>query len=284
MKFGKIYFTRMDNELPEEIREITIEESDSIKNAGKILHEFDYFQRRLLEIELNQEDLFRTIERYRKDYLDDENKNKLGYDYKYKSFVDINRAFINLVSSFKAFVEHISNKLREYYGYWSEELKDFLKYTNDLYDGHFSYKLLIRLRDFGLHKQYPIQSIHFDKEIAGIEKYRYKVKAQFRKSVFLESKTLSKKIGKDLETYGELFDVEPFVNELIPLIKRLFIHFVNIHKDYFLDSASLIGERYKEGGTLKLGITTLKMDSHLLKHETKIIPVQMSLDFFNLIS
>ena len=123
--------------------------------------EFDYFQRRLLEIQLNKDDYFRTVARYQKLYREDEDSSSLGYYYKRKGLVDINRAFINYISSFKAFVEHMFNDLRIKFDKNSEEYKEFKKFTENLYDGYLSYRLLIKLRDFALHRSYPIHSVHY---------------------------------------------------------------------------------------------------------------------------
>ncbi|WP_055444911.1 hypothetical protein [Lacinutrix himadriensis] len=280
MELGKTYFTNRDQELPRAIRELTENESKEIKQANDILHEFDYFQRRLLEIQLNKDDYFRTVERYQKLYQEDEESSSLGYDYKRKGFVDINRAFINYISCFKSFVEHMFNDLESKNGKSSDKYKEFTKFTNDLYDGYLSYRLLIRLRDFALHRRYPIQSVHYDREIIKDDKYDYKVKVQFNKSVFLSNTKLNKIFSKDFEAYGELFYVEPFVNELMPIIERLFKKYVSITEDYFIESADLINALFKESGTENIGTTIIEMDGSLAKHSTKIIPVQMSLDFY----
>lgn len=279
MEIGKIYFTNRDEEFPKSIREITKKTADEIKEAYTIIHEFDYFQRRLLEIELNKDDYFRTIERYESLYREDEESSSLGYDYKRKGFVDINRAFINYISSFKAFVEHMFSDLRKKFGEDSKEFKELKKFTKNLYDGYLSYRLLIRLRDFALHRRFPIQSVHFDREIGKKGEYEYKVNVQFNKSVFLDNTNLKRIFRNDFKSYGKLFDVEPFVNELMPKIVELFNVFIQISKPYYIDSSNLINSLYKEAVTENIGITKLEKDGGYLKHNTKIIPVKMCLDF-----
>jgi hypothetical protein len=200
MEIGKIYFTNRDKELPKPIKEITKELSNEIKQAYIILHEFDYFQRRLLELKFNRNDFFRTISRYEKLYREDEESSSLGYDYKRKGFVDINRAFINYTSCLKLFVEHILNDLKAEFGKKSDKHNELVKFTNNLYDEYLSYRLLIRLRDFALHRRYPIQSVHYGREIT--KSNNYKVNVQFNKSIFLGNTKLNKIFKNDFKAYG----------------------------------------------------------------------------------
>ncbi len=280
MDLGKTYFTSRDTDFPAEIRELNETEAREIKDAYTVLHKFDYFLRRFTEVELNRDDYFRTIDRYALIFKDDRTGKPAGYDYKRLAFIDINRAFINLISSFKSFIEHILNYLEQLYGSSSSQYLEIKKLSSSLYDGYLSYKLLIRLRDFAIHAQYPIQSVHFDREHDGKGGFNYKVNVQFNKSVFLDNKTLRKKLGSDLNSYGELFDVEPFINELMTLLKRFFEAFIKVDKKSFLPSAELIKKLSEEAKTENIGVTILEMDGAYLKHNTKIIPVKMGKDFY----
>jgi hypothetical protein len=280
MDLGKTYFTSRDNEFPKQIRELTNIEAQEIKDANSVLHKFDYFKRRLTEIELNRDDYFRTIERYEQIFKKDNTGEPANYDYKRLAFIDVNRAFINTVSSFKSFIEHILTYLKDLYGDQSAEFLKIDKLTNSFYDGYLSYRLLIRLRDFGIHVNYPIQSVHFDRVHDGKGGYNYRVKAQFNKSVFMESKTLKQKLGSDLDLYGELFDVEPFINELMQLLERFFKAFIKVDEQSFLPSAELVKNLSQEAKTDNIGITVLQMDGPYLKHDTKIIQVGMSQEFY----
>lgn len=280
MDLGKTYFTRMDTKYPSEIRELNANQAKEIKDAYTVLHKFDYFSRRFKEIELNRDDYFRTIDRYTEIFREDKVIKPAGYDYKRLAFIDINRAFINLISSFKSFIEHILNYINDVYGDTSAQYLATKKLSNTLYDGYLSYKLLVRLRDFAIHAQYPIQSIHFDTEHDGKGGFNYKVKVQFNKSVFLNNKTLKKKLGTALDTYSELFDVEPFINELMNLLHGFFKDFIKIDEKLFLPSAELIKKLNEEAKTENIGVTVSRMDGAYLKHETKVIPVGMSRDFY----
>ena len=284
MDLGKNYFTNRDKEFPQKIRELQMKEDIAIRSSYKILHKFDYFQRRLLEIQLNKKDFYRTIEHYKKAFEDDETVQKNSIDYKRIAFIDINRAFINFVSSFKSFVEHIEKQLQLIYGSSSHEYLEFKKYLNKLYDEYFSYKLLIRLRDFSIHKDYSIQSVHFDRVHNGKGGYTYEVNVHFNKSVFMQNKVLRKKLSADLIEYEELFDPKPFVNEVMDLIQDLFKKYIEIDEKSYLPSAEIIRKLAEEAKTDNIGITVTEMDGLHLKHETKIIPVEMAKDFFKLIS
>jgi hypothetical protein len=280
MDLGKTYFTSRDTEFPTEIRELNEIEAKEVKDAYTVLHKFDYFLRRFIEIELNRDDYFRTIDRYAVIFKEDRTGKSAGYDYQRLAFIDINRAFINLISSFKSFIEHILNYLEQLYGNSSLQFLEIKKLSSSLYDGYLSYKLLIRLRDFAIHANYPIQSVHFDREHDGKGGFNYKIKVQFNKSVFLKNKALRKKLGNDLDSYGELFDVKPFIIELMTLLERFFKAFIKVDEKSFLPSAELIKKLSEEAKTENIGVTILEMDGAYLKHNTKIIPVKMSKDFY----
>jgi hypothetical protein len=66
----------------------------------------------------------------------------------------------------------------------------------------------------------------------------------------------------------------------MPHIEALFKKYMSITGDYFIKSADLINSLFEETGTVNTGITIIEMDEGLAKYNTKIIPVQMSLDFY----
>lgn len=282
MQKGKIYLTRLDGRLPKEIREISQEEFTNTRIAGQKLHEFDYFNRRLLEIQLNKKDIERTIERYRKIYEDEQTGTPITYDYKRYGFVDINRAFINFINSFKSFVEHMGNWLTENHESTELQITQFKEMTSNLYDNHFCYRFLIRVRDFAIHRNYPIQVVQFDKELTDSEDYVYKVNVNFDRELFLRNKTLRKKLGKDLKKMEEIFLVDPFLEDQMPLIELVFKTFIKESSDYFLPNAELLKKIMDESMSNNLGMTTLTYDRGYVKHDTKVIPTQMVNDFFAL--
>ena len=64
------------------------------------------------------------------------------------------------------------------------------------------------------------------------------------------------------------------------LLHGFFKDFIKIDEKLFLPSAELIKKLNEEAKTENIGVTVSRMDGAYLKHETKVIPVGMSRDFY----
>jgi hypothetical protein len=70
-----------------------------------------------------------------------------------------NRRLMNLLAAANMFLEHTKAFLGDKYGSDSQQVADFIKSTNNAYDGEFAYRFLTRLRNFALHSGLPLGSL-----------------------------------------------------------------------------------------------------------------------------
>lgn len=106
------------------IRIISDEEISVLQKANKILYEFQYYNRRISEINHNYQEYIHTVDEYSQ-LLSEEMVH--SEDIMNEIFVNVNRTFINFISSMKVFVEHIEKRLQKNYGEESDKYQYFKK-------------------------------------------------------------------------------------------------------------------------------------------------------------
>ena len=216
------------------------EEVKSLKLANQVVHEYQYYNRRMAEIGLNYRDFTETVEKYTEEVTSKEDISDHS-DLTEIIFVNVNRTMINLISSLKVFVEHLEKRLKKKYNENSVEYLKFKTVTANLYDGYFSYKLLINLRDHAIHVDFPIDSFTAESErIAGTKKNAIKLLIQFNRDKLLSDEKIERKLGPDLRRYNALFPVSHIMDEVPKLLKILFDAFLKIEKDYFVHHANVL--------------------------------------------
>lgn len=90
--------------------------------------------------------------------------------------LEINRNILNYLASSNTFLDQTKKFLSKKFGKNSEEDKKFTKMTNDLFDDHFSYRFLYKLRNFTVHCGFSLCaiSVEYDhKQITFIPKFIY---------------------------------------------------------------------------------------------------------------
>lgn len=229
-------------------RELSNEEYEDLLNANNILFEFKYFVQRFAEVKLNYENYFEIESKYYKQLEKLNNEERI--EILDIVIVEINRVFINFITSFKTFIEQIEKRLKKKYGDESKELNEFKKLTNNLYDGYFSYKLFTRLRDFSLHYDYPIQHLDYNKEDSEL----YKLTPSFSKEILLKDKTLKNKIinNYDFTSRSEIFPVKPILNEFSIYSDTIIKKLIKIETERYYGAASLILDYIEHSQTKNL--------------------------------
>jgi hypothetical protein len=80
------------------------------------------------------------------------------------TYLDVNRAMLNLLASVRTYLDHTATNISEKYGKDSENFKNYEKYTKEAYDTNFSYRFLYRLRNYSQHRGLPLDHIKFTAE------------------------------------------------------------------------------------------------------------------------
>lgn len=268
----------LENNKLEAIRGISDDEAKRILESSRQMHLFHYMKRKVEEIELNYDDYFRTIDRYNELFKKNLSGEDIGYDYKEKSFIDINRAYNNYIASFKSFTELCREKIKKYYGDGSDKHAEFEKTMSGFFDGYLGYRLLLKTRDFALHSHFAIQQVSYVQEKGRITDISYD------KEMFLKNPAL-KILKKDIENFPNFFPVEPYITEVQPLIGKVLQSFAKITESHFIDAVSHILELAKETNSTKIGLnrTNFVRADRLVHNDTKVIPVFMAEEFKKLI-
>jgi hypothetical protein len=234
-----IYLFDDNGELERPIRCLSAQEVETLKRANNILHEFQYYNRRMLEIEQNHSDYQETFTKFANMVRETSFFSKHDSTVN-EIFVNVNRTFINFVTSLKVFVDHIEIRLKRKYGENSDKFKEFRHFITSTYDAHFCYRLLINIRDYAIHNNYPIH-ITVDKELNKINNdFDYKLFAKFNKRELLSDQKFKKKMGKDVAHYANEIPVEFVMLEIRKNIQDLFDIVLKIEKQYFVDQANII--------------------------------------------
>lgn len=238
---GKFFIIEEDEDgFPQPTVEISeIQYRELIKSTNTV-YEFRYFQRKVLEIQLNYENYFRSIESHQ-EFLKKKKSNEVGLDLDI-AYVDINRVFINFITSLKVFVEHYEARLKRKHGKNSLQVDKFKKATHDYYDNLFAYRFFMRLRNYSIHKEFPIYHlgyvVDYDKKTS--KPIKYELKPEFDKNKLLEFDEIKKKLGLDLGLMNTKFPVEPQMLQIQKVIKQLLPLILEIEPDYFKYAAELI--------------------------------------------
>lgn len=210
-----------ENAFPQQILEISKEEYDEIKVLNSEIYQFRYFQRKILEVQLNFNDYFNAIDTYEKNLFELSNE-KEKHDYLDLIYVDINRIFINFISSFKSFLEHFESRLKKKYGNKSPLLvKEFKKFRANNYDNMFAHKLFINLRNYAQHEDFPIFHIDYVLDYKEGVPFKGMLIASFDKNKLLESRDIKRTIGNDLKHMNDKFPVHLQMVEITNFISGL---------------------------------------------------------------
>lgn len=70
--------------------------------------------------------------------------------------INVNRAFLNLLSSTRSYLDFMDRLLKKRFGKESAIYANFKKNCSEEYDGNFSYRFLYNLRNYAQHKGFPI--------------------------------------------------------------------------------------------------------------------------------
>lgn len=232
----KIRLCSFENNSFNDIKEISIETLNSIKNDvatikryNKHFLNFIYFQQSLFEFD-NYNKSLKNIPTISIDI------NKLATD---QNYIRANRIVFNLLTSFKFFIDSSERHIEDHFGKGGTELLEFKKLTNHFFDNHFSYRFLDKLRNYTVHKEFPIKILP------------YKAKANFerpetmigdislivnREDMLKEKSYLKAQVTNDITEMDHDINVSPLIYELGQIIFKIEKFIYGLHKDTLEES------------------------------------------------
>jgi len=223
------------NEDPSRIlREISIEEFETIIKNQNIIAHFKYATRRIKEVKGN----FNELKNYHFDAQEIIlKKPKDIYETLEDIFVNYNRLLINFCTSLKFLSDYLERELNKCIG--ENTLCKFKKWIHAIYESSFSYRLFYNLRNFVQHSEYPIKDFRVDREryintsIIRIQE----LSIVFDKEYLLSDIDLRRKF-EGLKGFGEYFPVQPYILEIEKIIDLFLPKLIELEKEFIKESCS----------------------------------------------
>ena len=283
MKINTPYITRLHPITPIELREISELQYTEYKANCELITKFDYYQRRLREIELNIKAFF-EVKEYYTDLLLKNDSLKIENDFKREGFIDLNRTFINIITSFRSFTEHCEKKVIKIFGEESKEFLEFKTVLRNLHSKNLVYKLFDALRNYSVHVGYPIEFVNFDKikfDFTGQDCW-FEVGIFFSKAKFQENEAIRNKLKTDMNLLEDNTAVEPLINKLMPIVYVILKDFIRIAKKEYISAANEILKLSEEVGFSNIGLTKSVINRYRIDGKTIIIPFSTAKELIEL--
>lgn len=207
------------------VREISQDTAKQLKTDCRTAHEFIFVCRKQREVESNYKEYLNTYNKFQ-DVSEDIADIPIFME---EAYIEINRTFINFITSLIATIEQIEKKLTSLYHSEAKQTLCFKKKTKYWYDNYFSYRLFYQLRHYSAHYfVHPINNFKIDTT----EKGREELMVSFSKSKLLRFDALKKApLPLDLSQRAEEFPVHPLMEEISNVIAEILPAYLDAEKE-----------------------------------------------------
>lgn len=137
------------------VSKLTPEEYNKLSEALRTLNGFMQDSQLFMMATWNFNEFMELIAKYLQAYIKKDINNFVQKPIK----INLNRAFLNLLSSIRSYLDFMERLLKKRYGEESVLFSNFKKSCSREYDGYFSYRFLYNLRHYAQHKGFPISNI-----------------------------------------------------------------------------------------------------------------------------
>ncbi|MCD6017553.1 MAG: hypothetical protein K0S53_674 [Bacteroidetes bacterium] len=168
-------------------------------------------------VELNYNDLKNQIIKYESEFGGIHSISIPEFE---KLMLNLNRLILNYLSAVRTYLDHTETRLKRTYGEKSNEMQNFKQYTNDAFDGYFSYRFLSKLRNYAQHCGLPSSSIEFS-STSSEGKIISKLIMHFERDELLNNFSSWGKLKEELGRKNQLFDVISLLEEKACLLKEI---------------------------------------------------------------
>lgn len=236
---------------------------DNLNDAYDIMNEFTLFKRKVEEVKNNYNAIFETHE-----YWTERIRKAPGQDsteLQESVYIDANRRLNNYIVSLKTLVDDflVKKYIPKIFGKESGELAAFKKQNSEWYDSNFAYKFLLRLRDYSVHSDMPIQIVHFDYDFDKDREpdLNLEITSKFRKSTLLKNKELRAKCGDELKEMPDEILVEPILKQTEFVFEAILKLIIEISGDRYTNPADYMNAqiaKVKNPVTVSFGTVTME--------------------------
>lgn len=137
--------------------------------------------------------------------------------------LNINRLLLNLLFSFRTFLDHTETNLKRRHGKDSAEVKLFKETCSKCYDENFSYRFIYRLRNFAQHCSLPIGGIEMKSSKPSPDAQEsHTLEVYFLRNLLLQNfDEWGKQVKSELEAMSERFDINTHVNQMVECLDAI---------------------------------------------------------------
>lgn len=189
----------------------------------------------------------------------------------------LSRVILELMSTFRAFLDHWEAGLKRTFGKESQQVISFKKVTKLEYDNIFAYRFIYELRNYIQHVNMPNLIYHSslnDNNI--VETHLF-----FDKNELIKNYKKWKSIIKmDFNNLPDTFDFIPLLNDLSESVKRInavAINFTDLKHLYFSSQELLKMKSYKNQNKCELAIIEGDWDKPMpQKLDIRVLPLDIA--------
>lgn len=211
------------------IRDLSDEEYQDYRKASDCLLNYSKDQQLYAIVTSNFNDFVGVLRNYSQEYA--KNPSAVNWIMMEKMVLNINRHLLNYLSSVRTFLDHTETKLKRNYGDQSERFKRFREACSKSYDDNFSYRFLIKLRNYTQHCGMPLGglTLHSEEKPPYSGHVYHSLKVKFSRDELLEYDSWGSRIRKEISELPSEFEIVPHVVEMMKCLAK--INLVIIQED-----------------------------------------------------
>ena len=186
----------------------------------------------------NYQDLVNTINAYFQAF----SQKDMKFPTKRDITLNINKDLLNVLTSFRFYLDYMDKNLHDDFGKASELVASFRQHCSNEYDNNFSYRFVYQLRNYAQHKGLVVNSINFGRHLD--EENRHQVRHHFKiyinRKDLLEDKKFKKDLKAELINFPEKIDVMEHFSKWMSSLTRIHIQITHKIIPTGLEDAKLI--------------------------------------------
>lgn len=236
-QYEKGYSTRLDKKL-------TIKDYKTFNTSISELNNYENLKRLFEMIVLNNNEFIEFTKSESKILL--ENSLSVSGDKKsyYKHHLNLNRLFLNYLSSFRSFLDHTETSCKRKYGKESNETIEFKKITKTYFDENLCYRFFYKLRNFSQHCGLPIDEFELSATKISENEFRPEYNINFDTKDLLNKYSEWGTVKKDLLEIDKI-SIFDLLNNMISVLNSLWSELIKIFNQDIKNAVSFINTNAK---------------------------------------
>jgi hypothetical protein len=211
-------------------KELSNEEFNLFSNAIDELHKYESLKRLYDIVILNNNEFINFIEIEKKSLFENSISAVGDKENYYTHHLNLNRMFLNYLSSFRTLIDHIEAITKKKYGKDSVESLKFKQITNSIFDKYFAYRFFYKLRNYSQHCGIPIDEFEISLTAVDIDKFRPEYKIDFSSNELLTNyKEWGAILKSDLQKKDK-FSIFPLLEEMKLALDEFWLSIITIYE------------------------------------------------------